>query len=90
MPCLFVLLAMILPRVAIVFIWLLTDWFSRAYQTVLWPVLGFFFMPYTTLVYLWARLSAGGVIGLWWLLLVLAILFDVSHWSGAARRRMLA
>ena len=54
---------------------------------MLLPLLGFFFMPYTTLAYMAAILNGGGVYGSWLVLLVLAVLVDVSHWGWGARTR---
>ncbi len=78
MPCLLTLLALLAPRLVLFFIWLLTHWFSVAYHTIVWPLLGFFFMPYTTLAYMGAMLNGGLSLG-WLILLILAILVDVSH-----------
>ncbi len=88
MGCLLFLAAMVAPRVVMVFIWLLTPWF-RVFNTYLWPVLGFVFMPYTTLAYMGAILNTGGLRGVWVVLLVLAVLVDISHWGGGTtvRRR---
>lgn len=89
MPCFLVILAMLIPRVVMFFIWLLTDWFSRAFGNFLLPLLGFFFMPYTTLAYTAAKVSGGGVEGWWLVLLVVAIIADIGHWGGgvSSRRR---
>ena len=35
-------LALIAPRFAIVLVWLFSDYLGRAYETVIWPLLGFF------------------------------------------------
>jgi len=91
MSCVVVLIALLLPRVAMFFIWLLTDWFGRAFEGWVFPLLGFFFMPYTTLAYMAAVLNSdGGVSGGWLVLVIAAVIVDVSHWSlgkGGARRR---
>ncbi len=89
MGCLLVAIALMVPRILMVFILLLTDWFGRAYETAVWPVLGFFFMPYTTLAYLAARLNNGALSGGWLALFIAAIVVDASHWggSGAAWRQ---
>jgi hypothetical protein len=87
MPCLLVVLAMLIPRVVMFFIWLLTDWFARAYGGFLIPLLGFFFMPYTTLAYMGAQISAGGLTGWWLVVLIIAVVVDVGHWGGGARMR---
>ena len=57
MGCILVVIALAVPRVLMFFMWLLTDWFARAFDTVIWPVLGFLFMPYTTLAYMTAMLN---------------------------------
>lgn len=90
MPCLLVLLAVLLPRVVMFFIWLLTDWFTRAFEGAwILPLLGFFFMPYTTLAYTWAMISRGVLTLPWILLLIIAVAADISHWGGGftLRRR---
>ena len=90
MGCLLVVIALIIPRTVMVFIWLLTDWFSRAYAGVLLPVLGFLFMPYTTLVYMAAMIRNHNTLSLFWVIVVvIAALVDISHWGSAraVRRR---
>ena len=92
MGCLLVIIAMLLPRLLMFFIWLLTDWFGKSFDTVIWPVLGFVFLPYTTLAYLAAMLNNNHSVSGWWtVLLVVAVLVDLGHLcsSGdkAARRR---
>jgi len=79
---------MMLPRLVMVFIFLLTEWFQQAYASWLWPVLGFFFMPYTTLAWMAAMLNTGGTFSAGWVvLIVLAVLADVSHWGGSYHGR---
>jgi hypothetical protein len=87
MPCLLVIIALMLPRVTMFFIWLLTDWFNQAYDTVLWPLLGFFFMPYTTLAYMGAMLNNNHQVSPGWLVVIIvAIVVDLSHHGETARR----
>lgn len=88
MGCLLVFLALLLPRVAIVVIFLFTRWLHAAFATWLWPVLGFVFLPYATLAYTAAVVNTGGRITLGWLLLIiLAVLVDIAHWGGGYRAR---
>jgi len=88
MPCLVVILALAAPRLAMVLIWLLTGWFGQAYGAWLWPLLGFFFMPYTTLAYMGAMLNNSGHVGGGWLVLVvLAVLVDLGVWGGGSKAR---
>ncbi len=92
MGCIFFLLALITPRLVLFFIWLLTDYFSRAYATLIWPLLGFFFMPYTTLAYMAAMLNNNHQLsGGWVVLLIVAVVVDLGHIGGgrqfATRKR---
>ena len=86
MPCLVVIILLGFPRLALLLIWLLTTWMQSAFATVIWPVLGFFFLPYTTLCYVCAanatqhRISGG-----WVFLVVLGVLCDLGA-SGSAKR----
>lgn len=88
MPCLTLILALLAPRLVLFFIWLLTPWFHFAFRGgMLLPLLGFFFMPYTTLAYLAAMLNVGGVQGPWLVLLIVAVLVDASHWGWGEKVR---
>ena len=88
MGCVYVILALGMPRLLMFFIWLLTDCFVRAFQTVLWPALGFLFMPYTTLAYMAAMLNNNHRVDGWWLALVIvAAVVDVGHWGGGESYR---
>lgn len=91
MGCVLVVIGLAVPRVLMFFIWLLTDWFGRGFETRVWPILGFIFLPYTTLAYLAAMLNNNHALSrLWLVLFVLAILFDVGNWGGgraASHRR---
>ncbi len=88
MPCLLALIAISFPRVVLVLVWLLSTYLQTAYQTVLWPVLGFFLMPYTTLAYAWAWHAGGGNInGLPLVVVIIAVLVDLGVHGGGARAR---
>jgi hypothetical protein len=84
MPCLVGCLALFFPRLAIVLVVLFSDYIGAAYQTVLWPLLGFFFMPLTTLAYAFAINEGGSVSGIYLVVLVLAILIDLGIIGGNA------
>ena len=91
MPCLLGLFGLITPRVVIVLLVIFTDYIGRAFDSVLWPLLGFFFMPTTTLAWAWAENTRGSVGGVHALIVVLAVLLDLgfigSGRSSLARRR---
>jgi hypothetical protein len=91
MPCLIGLLALAFPRLAIILVVIFSDYIGHAYQTVIWPLLGFIFMPLTTLAYAWAINSRGSVAGFHLVVVVLAVLIDLGILgSGAANRRVRA
>jgi hypothetical protein len=87
MPCLIALFALFLPRVTMVLLYLLSDYLQRAFQTALWPLLGFIFMPYTTLAYAWAINSNGSVSGVYLFVVIIAALVDLGVTGGSARAR---
>jgi len=88
MGCLLPVVSLFMPRFVLFFIWILTDWLGRAYDTVMWPLLGFFFMPYTTLAYMAAMLqNDGSVSGGWIVLVVVAVMFDLGGQGSSVKVR---
>lgn len=87
MGCLLLIFAVIIPRVVMAILFLLTDWFSIAFQTILWPLLGFIFMPYTTLAYMSAMvLNNHQITNGWLVLLIIAIIVDLGGHGGSYQR----
>lgn len=70
-------------------IMLLMYWISRpvawnaAFDTWIFPCLGFLFLPFTTLIYVWLVQGVGGIQGLDWLWLGLAVFCDVANTASA-------
>lgn len=82
MPILIAIMSIFMPRVVLFFIFLLTHWFAQAYNTIIWPLLGFFFMPYTTLVYMGTMLTHKGTLTAGWIVaLVVAVLVDLGQFK---------
>jgi len=82
--CLFALLAGFFPRIAFLVYWIARPQaVSAVFGTVLWPLLGLIFLPFTTLMYtiLW---RPGGLVGTDWLWVVIALLLDLSHYASSA------
>jgi hypothetical protein len=75
------------PRFAIVLVVLFSDYIGQAYTTVVWPFLGFLFMPLTTLAYAWAINSSGTVEGFQLVVVVIAVLIDLGLMGGSAASR---
>jgi len=87
MPCLLVALALIAPRVCLVLLWLFSTVLDRAFATMLWPILGFIFMPFLTIAYAFAMTAGGGVQGIWLVIVIVAALADLGAIGGQARSR---
>lgn len=82
MPCIVACAGLLFPRVVMLVLLIATDWFSRAFETWYWPLLGFLLMPYTTLAYMLAMVFGGGVTGGYVVLVVVAVLLDLGVHSG--------
>ena len=62
MPCLLVLVILLFPRVVLVLMFLLTNYLQRAYHDLILPLLGFLFLPVTTIVGLQTGLLLSGAV----------------------------
>lgn len=91
MGCLLILFTLITPRFVIVVMWIFTDYLAAAYGSWLWPTLGFFALPTTTIAYAVARndlstatgeIQAAGVV-----VIVLGVVIDLGLLGGGARSR---
>jgi hypothetical protein len=81
MCCLAALLVVAGPRIGIL-IWWIADqarW-NLAFDTFIWPFLGFLFLPWTTLMYV--VVFPGGVDGFDWVWLGIGLAADVISWTG--------
>jgi hypothetical protein len=90
MGCLFVVAGLALPRFIMVVLWLFSNYLSDAYGTWVWPLIGFFVLPTTTLAYAIAQHSSEGVRGWGLAIVVLGVLVDFGVFGGGrgvAKRR---
>ncbi len=95
MGCLIGCLALAFPRVALALVWIFgpVGYLSRPFPAVIWPILGFLFLPTTTLAFAFSSHSlesAGHLSPFGWLLVILGLLIDLGLLGGggrAARRR---
>lgn len=88
MPCVAALLALISPRLAIIFVAIFSDILSRSMDSWVLPLIGFFVLPWTTLA--WAVMWDVGtneVTGFEWFIVGLAFLLDLGSWFGGSRSR---
>jgi hypothetical protein len=67
--------------------YLLSNYLDRAYHGLLLPLLGFFFLPITTIVYAWLVNSHRPLDGVNLLILVVAVLVDASGLGGGEWHR---
>jgi hypothetical protein len=88
MPCFLLLAILLFPRVALVLMWFFSTYLQRAFHNgLLIPVLGFIFLPVTTIVYAWelnSGMPAAGINLLW---LLVAVVIDLGGLGGGAHRQ---
>ena len=83
MCCLLAVLAFLGPRFAIITWWLFRPgYFASTFDTIIWPLLGIIFLPFTTLMYL---VVAPSGFNTWtWIWLIAAFIIDIASYSGSA------
>ncbi len=89
--CIFALGAAFFPRLGVLALWLFTPLVSRAFDTIIVPILGIIFLPFTTLIYVLVWHPVVGVTGWGWVWVILAFLFDLGAYAGSGfgnRRRL--
>ncbi len=84
MPCLLALLAIAFPRVAIVLLWLFTNFFSGVYHGLIIPVLGFIFLPLTLIAYTYLQNTHAGLGTTQLVILFVAVVIDLGLVGGGA------
>ena len=88
MPCLLVLVILLFPRVVLVLMFLFSNYLSRAYHGLLIPLLGFIFLPITTIVYAWMVNNHQTIDGVNLIILIVAVIIDIGGiGSGEYHRR---
>jgi hypothetical protein len=92
MPCcLLVLILFAFPRAVLVLMFLFSNYLQHAYHGLLVPVLGFIFLPVTTVVYAWLvnthSIVGGEIGGLNLILLLIAVIIDLGSFGGGEWHR---
>jgi hypothetical protein len=87
MCCVLALLAFLGPRLVLILLWLFTTYLSRAFDGVLLPLLGFLFLPWTTIAWAIAQNEFSGTSGIGLLVIVIGFLLDIGVLGGGARGR---
>lgn len=81
------ILGIIFPRAVLVLLFFFTNFLSRAYHGLLLPVLGFIFLPLTTLVYAWIVNSGASLQGPYVIALIVCVMVDLGLIGQTARNR---
>jgi hypothetical protein len=88
MPCFLLLAILLFPRVVLVLMWFFSTYLQRAFHSeLLIPVLGFLFLPVTTIVYAWElnnHMPTAGINLVW---LLIAVIVDLGGLGGGAHRQ---
>jgi hypothetical protein len=87
MGCLLALLALISPRLVLFILWIFSSVLSRAFDSWVVPLLGFFLLPWTTLAYVafWDWGAGLEVTGFEWFFVVLAFVIDLGAYTSGRR-----
>jgi hypothetical protein len=87
MPCLLLILFVAFPRVALLLLFFFSNYLERAYHGLILPLLGFFFLPLTTLAYAWMMNTGQTTTGFNLLILLVTVVVDLGGLSGGAYHR---
>jgi hypothetical protein len=88
MPCVLVVLTLVAPRLVLALLWFFTRWFEGMFSSLLWPLVGFVFLPTTLLWYSAVQRWFGGQWTLWPVVgIVVALAVDLAPARGYRRRR---
>ena len=85
--CLLAMLAGFAPRIVIILAWLFSERWDLVWDTWIWPLLGFIFLPYTTIMYVLVWNIATGVSGWDWLWIGLGVMLDIMKWAQIVNNR---
>jgi hypothetical protein len=81
MGCLISLLLTFVPRLILLIMWLATPLVNLAIDNRLVTLLGFIFLPFTTLAYVLAWDAIDGVTTAGWLLVIVGLLLDLGTYA---------
>jgi hypothetical protein len=87
MPCLLLLVVLFFPRIVLAVLFFFSNYLQRAYHGILLPILGFIFLPITTLTYAWMVNNHMPLEGVNVLILIAAVLIDAGGLGGGAYQR---
>jgi len=79
------ILGIAFPRLVLVLLFFFTNFLARAYHGLLIPLLGFFFLPLTTLIYAWILNSGASLQGIYLVAIIICVLADLGLLGHTAR-----
>ena len=79
--CLLAMAAGFAPRLVLIIMWIVGPRVSAAFSSVIWPLLGLIFLPYTTIMYVLVYSPVTGVQGWDWVWIALGVWLDFMKWS---------
>jgi hypothetical protein len=86
MPCLILIAVFAFPRLVLALLFFFSTYLQHAYHGILIPILGFVFLPLTTLCYAWMVNSGLPLAGVNVVILIVAVLIDAGGHGGAYTR----
>jgi ACR3 family arsenite efflux pump ArsB len=87
-PCLVLIVFLAFPRIALVLLFLFSNYLQRAYHGIILLLLGFLFLPLTTLAYAWMANTRQPIAGINLVILIVAVVIDLGGLSrGEYHRR---
>jgi hypothetical protein len=87
MPCLLLILFLAFPRIALLLLFIFSNYLQRAYHGLILPLLGFLFLPLTTLAYAWMVNTRQPTTGVNLLILIIAVVIDLGGLGGGEYHR---
>jgi hypothetical protein len=89
MPCLLLIIFLAFPRIALVLLFLFTNYLQHAYHNLVVLILGFIFLPLTTLAFAWMTNTGQPIAGINLIILIVTVVVDLGGLGGGGyyRRR---
>lgn len=87
MACCLLIGVLAFPRIALVCLFLFTNFLEHAYHGLVLPIIGFILLPLTTITYAWLINSHRPIAGINLLILIVAVVIDAGGLGGGAFRR---
>lgn len=83
MPCCLAIVALISPRLALFLLLVFTNMIQTAFKPWWLSIIGFFFLPWTTLAWAVCYQPFVGVGGFGWFIVALGFLLDITSWASS-------